>query len=80
MDSQMAADFTKLIRKARQEALHMRWNTGGSSAADALEDMAKEVEKILNKYNYTVTMRPGDSRGLGWRTSPYGLFAGFHAR
>lgn len=80
MDSQMAADLTKLIRKARNEAMYMRWQSDGSAVADALEDMAKEVEKVMNKYSYTVTTRPGDSRGLGWRTSSYWLFAGFHAR
>lgn len=80
MDSQMAADLTRLIRKARSEAVYARVYTGSSVVADALEDMAGEVEKILNTYHYTVTIRPGDSRGLGFRVSPYGLFASFHAR
>lgn len=81
MDEQMAAELSKLVRKARNEAMYMRFQTQGNAAADALEDMAREVEKILNKYSYTVTLRPGDSRGLGaWRVAPYGLFAAFHAR
>lgn len=80
MNDQMVADLTRIIRKARAEAVYARVYSGSSAVADALEDMAQEIEKALNKYNYTVVIRPGDSRGLGFRISPYGLFASLHAR
>lgn len=80
MDDQMKDELSKIVRKARTEAMYIRWQSQGSAVADALDDMAQEVEKVLNKYNYAVKMRPGDCRGGGWRVSAYGLFASLHAR
>lgn len=76
----MVADLTKLVRKARQEAMYLRWQTSGSTTADAIEEMASKVEAILNTYQYQIPVRPGDSRGQGWRVSSFFMFAGLHAR
>lgn len=79
MDSDMVADVQKLMRKLRSEANYQRWNNN-SAAADLMEEVAMSLDNIMNKYDIHTQLRPGDSRGQGWRLNRWFGFQLVHLR